>query len=194
MLIFIIYPYICNLFTENLVLRKTNFQWQKNIVRQLFQSRYIQSHWMAYAEGCEKAKRQPDPAIWRIARSILVTDDAHQAEDYVANSDGGFSFYFRYFMDLYRNRGILKMLKPDLNVLDGDLRLNDVIRSMVTFGVVDSVLDQLVVLCESWGPFGTLLMVSHDWDDKALWQRSMTLLAQEVMPRLNQHLESIQTD
>ena len=158
------------------------------------QSRYIQSHWVAYAEGCEKAKRQPDPEIWRIARSILVTDDPHQAEDYIANSAGGFSFYFRYFMDLYRNRGILKMLKPDLSVSDDDLRLDDVVRSMVTIGNVRSVLDQLVVLCESWGPFGTLLMVGHDWDDKALWQRSMALLAQEVMPQLNQHLESIQAD
>ena len=97
-------------------------------------------------------------------------------------------------MDLYRNRHILNMLKPDLDVADDDLKLDDVIRSMVTFGNVRSVLDQLVVLCESWGPFGTLLMVGHDWDDKALWQRSMTLLAQEVMPRLNQHLESLQTD
>jgi len=158
------------------------------------QSRYIHSHWMAYAEGCEKVKRRPDPKIWRIARSILVADDPYQAEDYVAKSDGSLSFYFSYFMDLYRNRGILKMLKPDLGVSDDDLILDDVVRSMVTFGNVRSVLDQLVALCESWGPFGTLLMVGHDWDDKALWQRSMTLLAQEVMPRLDQHLESIQTD
>ena len=86
------------------------------------------------------------------------------------------------------------MLKPDLNVSDDDLRLDDVIRSMVTFGVVHSVLDQLVALFKWRVPFGTLLMVGHDWDDKALWQRSMTLLAQEVMPRLNQHLEVLQNE
>ncbi len=86
------------------------------------------------------------------------------------------------------------MLKPDLDVSDDDRKLDNVIRSMVTFGEVQSVLDQLVALCESWGPFGTLLMVGHDWDNKALWQRSMILLAQEVMPRLNQHLENLKIE
>ena len=56
---------------------------------------------------------------------------------------------------------------------------------MVTFVNVDSALDQLVALCESWGPFSTLLMIGHDWDDKAIWHQSMTLLAEEVMPYLN---------
>ena len=154
------------------------------------QSRYIQSHWQAYVKGCETVDRRPEPGVWRIARSILVTDDGGRAEDYIADPNGGLSFYFRYFMDLYRSRGILKMLKPDLEVADEDLTLDDVIRSMVTFGDVSSVLDQLVALCEQWGPFGTLLMVGHDWDDAPIWRRSMTLLAEQVLPRLNQHLES----
>jgi len=154
------------------------------------QSRYIQSHWQAYAKGCENVGRRPDPKIWRIARTILVTDDAQRAEDYIADPNGGLSFYFKYFVDQYRSRGILEMLKPDTSVADDDLKLDDVIRSMVTFGDVAGVLDQLVALCEQWGDFGKLLMVGHDWDDQAIWRRSMTLLAEQVMPRLNQHLES----
>ena len=75
--------------------------------------------------------------------------------------------------------------QPDLNVADNNLKLDYVIRSMVTFVNVDSALDQLVALCESWGPFSILLMVGHDWDDKAIWHQSMTLLAEEVMPYLN---------
>ena len=27
-------------------------------------------------------------------------------------------------------------------------------------------------------------MIAHDWPDPAVWDRSMTLLANEVMPRL----------
>jgi alkanesulfonate monooxygenase SsuD/methylene tetrahydromethanopterin reductase-like flavin-dependent oxidoreductase (luciferase family) len=124
------------------------------------------------------------------SRSILVTDDAERAEDYVADPNGGLSFYFRYFMDQYRRRGILEMLKPDTAVTDDDLELNDIICSMVTHGDAADVLDQLVALCEQWGEFGTLLMVGHDWGDQAIWRRSMSLLAEQVMPRLNQHLES----
>ena len=77
------------------------------------------------------------------------------------------------------------MPKPDLNVAHDNLKLDDVIRSMATFVNVGSALDQLVALCESWGPFSTLLMVGHDWDDKAIWHQSMTLLAEEVIPCLN---------
>ncbi|MBT3332030.1 MAG: LLM class flavin-dependent oxidoreductase [Rhodospirillaceae bacterium] len=154
------------------------------------QARYIQSHWQAYQKGCDNVGRAANPAAWRIARSILVTDDQQEAEDYIANPNGGLSFYFRYFMDLYRSRGILEMLKPDRDVSDDDLKLDDVIRSMVTFGDANSVLDQLVDLCEQWGDFGTLLMVGHDWDKAPIWRRSMTLLAEDVIPRLSQHLAS----
>ena len=32
--------------------------------------------------------------------------------------------------------------------------------------------------------FDTLLMIAHDWDDRVLWERSMALLANEVVPKL----------
>ena len=60
-----------------------------------------------------------------------MNDNAHRAEDYVADLDGSLSFYFLYFMDLYRNRSILKMPKPDLNVADDNLKLDYVIRPIV---------------------------------------------------------------
>jgi hypothetical protein len=28
----------------------------------------------------------------------------------------------------------------------------------------------------------------HEWDDEALWRRSMELTAQQVMPRLNDYM------
>jgi hypothetical protein len=61
---------------------------------------------------------------------------------------------------------------------------------MVTWGSPDTVLDKLVRLHDSWGDFGTLLMVAHDWDRPALWQRSMMLLSENVMPRFIQHVMS----
>ena len=35
------------------------------------------------------------------------------------------------------------------------------------------------------GIFGTLVLMSYDWDDKASWVRSMELFANELMPALN---------
>jgi hypothetical protein len=34
------------------------------------------------------------------------------------------------------------------------------------------------------GGFGTLLAIAPDWPDSSVWDRSMTLLAREVRPRL----------
>ena len=35
------------------------------------------------------------------------------------------------------------------------------------------------------GDFGTLLYAGKDWEDKALWIRSMELMAEKVMPAIN---------
>ena len=33
-------------------------------------------------------------------------------------------------------------------------------------------------------PFGTIVLTGLDWDNKAMWKRSMELMATEVMPQL----------
>lgn len=154
------------------------------------QARYIRSHWEAYAEGVESIGERPDPANWRIARSILVTDSDSRADDHLSNPDCGLHFYFRYFRRMYLNRGSMEMLKPDVDMPDEEATEEVVARSMVTWGSPSKVLDELVDLHSQWGDFGTLLMVGHDWDDIELWRRSMTLLANEVMPRFRQHVEA----
>ena len=61
---------------------------------------------------------------------------------------------------------------------------------LVIAGTVDSVVEQLLAFREETGDFGTLLYACMDWQDKALGQRSMQLLAEQVMPRLNQAIDA----
>ena len=82
------------------------------------------------------------------------------------------------------------MLKPDMAMTDEQATEEVIARSMVTWGAPGTVLDKLVDLHSEWGDFGTLLMVGHDWDNASRWQRSMSLLATEVMPRFRQHVEA----
>ena len=63
---------------------------------------------------------------------------------------------------------------------------------MVIHGSPKRVLDQLVALVDEVGFFGTLLLTHKDWDKPDLHKRSMTLLAEQVMPRLRQHLGALQ--
>ena len=65
-----------------------------------------------------------------------------------------------------------------------DLTLDYMIDNMWLVGDPDSVARQIRQLYECVGGFGTLLWVTHDWDDADRWRRSMQLLAHEVMPRL----------
>ncbi len=52
-------------------------------------------------------------------------------------------------------------------------------------GDVDTVLERLGMMIEETGPFGTLILMSYDWDDKDSWLHSMDLFANELMPALN---------
>ena len=54
----------------------------------------------------------------------------------------------------------------------------------------ETVLDKLVALRDLTGHFGVLTAMAHEWDNKAFCKRSLTMLAEEVMPRFSQHAET----
>ena len=64
-----------------------------------------------------------------------------------------------------------------------------VTQRLVLAGTVDSVVDQLLAFREHVGDFGTLLYAGHDWIDPVLAKRSMQLMAEQVMPRVNAAIE-----
>jgi alkanesulfonate monooxygenase SsuD/methylene tetrahydromethanopterin reductase-like flavin-dependent oxidoreductase (luciferase family) len=149
-----------------------------------FNKRYLRGHWERYAEGCEAVGRKPDPAVWRVARCVLVTETAAETEDYLADPDNGLSYYYSFFRrSLSEGRNALFMLKPEETMPDAAATVDAIKRAQIIAGTPEQVLDQLVALREEIGPFGTLLMTGHDWDRPAMWRRSMELMATKVMPR-----------
>ena len=77
------------------------------------------------------------------------------------------------------------MYKRDLEMSDAACNLDYLMTEQIIAGDVDEVLRRLLALIEETGPFGTLVMMGYDWDDKPSWIRSMELFARELMPRLN---------
>jgi alkanesulfonate monooxygenase SsuD/methylene tetrahydromethanopterin reductase-like flavin-dependent oxidoreductase (luciferase family) len=153
-----------------------------------FHARYLRGHWERYVEGCEQAGRRADPDTWRVARTILVTETDGEAEDYLAAPDTALSYYYSFFIYNFSTaRKALFMIKPDLDMPDDAVTVDNVKRGMVIAGSARRVLDQLVALRDEIGPFGTLLMSGHDWDRPKLWKRSMELLATDVVPKLSRH-------
>jgi alkanesulfonate monooxygenase SsuD/methylene tetrahydromethanopterin reductase-like flavin-dependent oxidoreductase (luciferase family) len=153
-----------------------------------FHRRYLRGHWEKYLEGCEAVRRRPDPDVWRVSRSVLVTETDAEAEEYLADPDSGLSFYYKFFIHSFaQGRKALFMIKPDVDLPDERTTVDAVKRGMIIAGSPRRVLDQLVALRDEIGHFGTLLMAGHDWDRPALWRRSMELLARDVMPRFGAH-------
>jgi alkanesulfonate monooxygenase SsuD/methylene tetrahydromethanopterin reductase-like flavin-dependent oxidoreductase (luciferase family) len=145
---------------------------------------WVKSHWPKYAEGCQRAGRPADPANWRVAKSIFVADDDKTAEAYV--NDPG-SPYRYYYSQLYTKlkRGRLELFKTRRDQPDSEVTLDGICRDLIIYGSPDKVADEILKFRDRVGDFGTLLYAGKDWRDETLARRSMTLLAEKVMPKVN---------
>jgi alkanesulfonate monooxygenase SsuD/methylene tetrahydromethanopterin reductase-like flavin-dependent oxidoreductase (luciferase family) len=148
---------------------------------------WVATHWTKLAEGKPGAK----PVDWRVAKSIFVADDAKVAARYGHSAEGPYHFYFKQLIrKLVGAGGRGNLFKLDQNQPDSEINADSMSRKLVIAGTVDSVVDQLLAFREQVGDFGTLLYACHDWMDPALGKRSMQLMAEQVMPKLNAALKA----
>ncbi len=147
---------------------------------------WLPSHWENYAEGKRRARKTPDPADWRIARTIFVADDDRVARRYAREDAASpYRFYWKQLRE--------KMMRAKRHVIfklhesedDGAVTLERLLGELVLCGTVDEVVDQLLALRERSGDFGEIVYAGMDWVDPKLARRSMELMANEVMPRVN---------
>ncbi len=149
---------------------------------------WAKSHWEQYVVGCEKAGRRPDRNNWRVARSIIVGDTDAEVAKYMSREGNSVSWYYDFVIDDMRTYNILPVLKHDPSLSDDDVTLKYCLDTMLIAGSAKSVLDQLVAFVDYvGGPFGALLSTFKEWDDAAFHQKSMRLLAHEVMPKLRDY-------
>jgi len=148
---------------------------------------WVKTHWGSYVEGCAQAGRPADPSAWRVAKSIFVTDsDDALARRYAHTSEGPYHFYFKQLIrKLVGFGGRSNLFKLDQSEPDESITADTMTPRLVIAGSVDSVVDQILAFREKTGDFGTLLYACHDWVDPALGRRSMELMAEKVMPRVN---------
>ena len=146
----------------------------------------VRSHIERYLEGQQSAGLPADPSGWRVARSIFVADDEATARAYAHREDGAHGFYFNVMRTKLEKGGAHNIMLDHPDQSDSELTTKRCLERIVIAGTPESVADQIHAFREEVGPFGTLLYTSHDWTDPALARRSMELMANEVMPRLEQ--------
>jgi alkanesulfonate monooxygenase SsuD/methylene tetrahydromethanopterin reductase-like flavin-dependent oxidoreductase (luciferase family) len=139
--------------------------------------------WKTYEDAALEAGRQPRRSDWKVARSIFLAETTAEAQKSVRTNSLGKNF--EYIGRLFDKGLGRKMYKRDLAMSDADCNLDYLMTEQIIAGDVDEVLRRLVRLIEETGPFGTLVLMGYDWDDKSSWLRSMELFSKELMPALN---------
>jgi len=151
---------------------------------------WLPSHWANYCEGKARAGAKAEPADWRVARTIFVADDERTAQRY-AREDAASPY--RYYWDKLRGnmmrakRHVIFKRHPEED--DSAVTLERLLDELVICGTPGRVADELLSLRETAGPFGEICYAGMDWADARLARRSMELMAQEVMPRVNAALK-----
>jgi alkanesulfonate monooxygenase SsuD/methylene tetrahydromethanopterin reductase-like flavin-dependent oxidoreductase (luciferase family) len=146
---------------------------------------WVKTHWPKYVEGCEKGKRSADPANWRVARSIFVADTDAKARAYVTAENSPYRLYFGNLLTKLKMAGRAEAFKEDRSMPDDAVTPEYVVDKLAIYGSPESVVEQLLAFREEIGDFGTLLYAGKDWLDRDMGRRSMVLMAEKVLPKLN---------
>lgn len=148
---------------------------------------HLKSHWSNYAKGRAEAGAKADVADWRVARTIFVADDDKTALRYAReDANSPYRFYFEQMGAKMKRGKRLYVFKSHKEQPDEEITHDFIMDHCVIYGTVNKVVDAILALHEQTGDFGELVYAGMDWVDPALAKRSMTLLAEQVMPRVNE--------
>jgi alkanesulfonate monooxygenase SsuD/methylene tetrahydromethanopterin reductase-like flavin-dependent oxidoreductase (luciferase family) len=147
---------------------------------------HLKSHWQNYAKGKAEVGQQADTADWRVARTLFVADDDKTAQRYARDdAKSPYRFYFGQMRAKMKRGNRLYVFKSHREQPDEEITHDFVMDNCVTFGTVNKVVDEILKLRERTGDFGELVYAGMEWVDPQLARRSLQLMAEEVMPRVN---------
>jgi alkanesulfonate monooxygenase SsuD/methylene tetrahydromethanopterin reductase-like flavin-dependent oxidoreductase (luciferase family) len=143
-------------------------------------ARVLAGHWEQYARGATSSGRAADRACWRISREVYVDETNEAARAFARQGALGRTYEDYWFRLMTR----FDLATSDEGMPSSDVTIDYLLDNLWLVGDPEEVARRIRELYVRVGGFGTLLMVTLDWDDPERWQRSMRLLATEVMPRL----------
>jgi alkanesulfonate monooxygenase SsuD/methylene tetrahydromethanopterin reductase-like flavin-dependent oxidoreductase (luciferase family) len=145
----------------------------------------LREQWTTYSRAATEAGRATGPADWSVARNVFVADSTDEARRLARSNSLGSCI--QYILDLTRATATdgVAMWKRDEGQADSDCTLDYFLDEVVIAGDPGDVTAELLELRDRIGPFGTLVLTAHDWDDRDRWIRHLELFAREVIPAFN---------
>jgi alkanesulfonate monooxygenase SsuD/methylene tetrahydromethanopterin reductase-like flavin-dependent oxidoreductase (luciferase family) len=149
-------------------------------------SQHLKSHWLNYCKGRAEAGEKARSEDWRVARAVFVNDDDKVAARYGRyDSKSPYAFYYQQMRAKMKRGNRLYVFKSHKEQPDEEITHDYVMDHCVIYGSVNKIVDRILALREEVGDFGELVYAGMDWVEPALNKRSMQLMAEEVMPRVN---------
>jgi len=149
-------------------------------------STHLRSHWDNYAKGKAEVGAEAKTEDWRIARTIFVADDDATAARYARELPASpYRFYFEQMHKKLIRSKRLFVFKSHKEQPDDEITHDFIMDNLVIHGSVNKVVDRILALRDEAGDFGEIVYAGMDWVDPALAKRSMQLMAEQVMPRVN---------
>ncbi|HEV8310023.1 MAG TPA: LLM class flavin-dependent oxidoreductase [Methylomirabilota bacterium] len=146
-------------------------------------ARILRTHWAGVETGARRAGRPADRASWRVARDIYVADTTARARR-EALAGPLARDWKGYFLPLLAKTKRLGLLKVDPEMPDAEVTIEYLLDHIWIVGDPDTVAVKLAALRADVGGFGRLLVIGHEWEPHEAWVHSMTLLTEQVAPRL----------
>jgi alkanesulfonate monooxygenase SsuD/methylene tetrahydromethanopterin reductase-like flavin-dependent oxidoreductase (luciferase family) len=145
----------------------------------------LAEQWRTFRHAAAEAGQSVQPSHWAVARNIFVAESTRDARRLARSNSLGRCI--QYILDLTQATAPcgIAMWKRDPKQADSECALDYFMSDVVIAGDPDEVARQVAALREQIGPFGTLILTAHDWDDRERWLRSLDLFAREVVPALN---------
>ncbi len=139
-------------------------------------------HWSTVATAAAEAGRVARRSDWRIIRDVYVAPTDTEARDCAMNGMMG-RCWQEFLLPLYLQLGLGAHLKIDPKMADEDITLDYLCDRLWVVGSPTTVATRLQELDQAVGGFGTLLITSYDvQDERASWERSLSLLTEQVLP------------
>ncbi|HKQ84675.1 MAG TPA: LLM class flavin-dependent oxidoreductase [Steroidobacteraceae bacterium] len=146
---------------------------------------FLRNHFDSYKEIAEQRGRSYSRSIHRVVRDVFVADSDKEARRLAIEGSLGRAWK-EYLLPTYQRFGVLPGLMSDKSVSVEDVDVNYLAEHVWIVGSPETVVRKF----QEWfdqlgGPFGTLLMYSHDYiDNPKPWEESMKRIVKEVVPKL----------
>lgn len=186
------YPpiYVPSISRASIGLKKAAERGFRFISHHMLHTDSLKVQWKTYSDAASAAGRIAAPSDWAVARNVFVADSTAEARRIARSNSLGHCI--QYILDLTAATAPtgVAMWKRDERQADADCNLDYFLDEVIIAGDPDHVANRLLELRETIGPFGTLVLTAHDWDDRERWMHNLELFAHEVVPAFNKRSQT----